>query len=71
MLVGNVFDIESVGTVHVCVRVYIFTLTVPQRPALHPVRMVVSVVMVLVIVLLVTMEVTANTLVSVMYYGHT
>ena len=53
----------------VCVMVY-STLTVPQIPALYPVRMVVPVEMVSVIVLMVTLEVTANT-VSVRYYGHT
>ena len=46
-------------------RVYIFILTVPQIPALHPVRMVVPVVLVSVNVLMVTLEVTANTLILV------
>ena len=61
MLVGNVFDI-----VLMCVCVCVCSiLTVPQIPALHPVRMVVPVVVVSVIVLMVTMEVPANTMVSV------
>ena len=41
------------------------TLTVPQIPALHHVSMVVPVEMVPVIVFMVTLEVTANTMVSV------